>query len=226
MIRGRAESLECPWYEMKEENQKLKDYTPEGIRFVSDSRVYGETELFVPFIARYQMMNAALALEAMGVLKKDHHLEKDTLIRGMRNTRWQGRMETILPGVIVDGAHNEDGIAKFAETVEFFQKDYPITLLFSTVSDKDFRDMIHEICRGLHFSCVVTTEIWGSRKQSAAELAELFKKEGCQNVYAQPNPEKAFDMAYAQKGNGLMFVAGSLYLAGEIKDYVRRTFHD
>ena len=226
VIRGRAESLECPWYEMKEENQKLKDYTPEGIRFVSDSRVYGETELFVPFIARYQMMNAALALEAMGVLKKDHHLEKDTLIRGMRNTRWQGRMETILPGVIVDGAHNEDGIAKFAETVEFFQKDYPITLLFSTVSDKDFRDMIHEICRGLHFSCVVTTEIWGSRKQSAAELAELFKKEGCQNVYAQPNPEKAFDMAYAQKGNGLMFVAGSLYLAGEIKDYVRRTFHD
>ena len=43
VIRGRAESLECPWYEMKEENQKLKDYTPEGIRFVSDSRVYGET---------------------------------------------------------------------------------------------------------------------------------------------------------------------------------------
>ena len=86
--------------------------------------------------------------------------------------------------------------------------------------------MIHEICRGLHFSCVVTAEIWGSRKQSAAELAELFKKEGCQNVYAQPNPEKAFDMAYAQKGNGLMFAAGSLYLAGEIKDYVRRTFHD
>lgn len=40
----------------------------------------------------------------------------------MKNTRWQGRMETILPGVIVDGAHNEDGIAKFVETVEYFQK--------------------------------------------------------------------------------------------------------
>lgn len=226
VIRARAESLGCPWHEVKEENQKLKDYTPKGIRFVSQSEVYGETELFIPFIARYQMMNGALALETMGVLKKEHHLEKETLMRGMKNTRWQGRMETILPGVILDGAHNEDGIAKFAETVEYFQKDYPITLLFSTVSDKDFPDMIHEICRGLHFSCVVTTEIWGSRKQSAAELAELFRKEGCQNVCVETDPEKAFDMAYAQKGNGLMFVSGSLYLAGEIKDYVRRTFHD
>ena len=212
--------------EIKEDSQQMKDYTPEGIRFIADSMVYGPTELFIPFIARYQMMNAALALETMGVLKNNHHLEKDDVIRGMKNTRWQGRMETILPGVIVDGAHNEDGIAKFVETVEYFQKDYPITLLFSTVSDKDFRDMIDEICHGLHFSNVITTEIWGSRKQSARELAELFREKGCENVYLEPDPGKAFDMAYAKKGRGLLFVAGSLYLAGEIKDYVRRTFHD
>ena len=135
-------------------------------------------------------------------------------------------METILPGVIVDGAHNEDGVAKFVETVRHFQKDYEITLLFTTVSDKEFPDMIAKICDGLHFTNVVTTEIWGSRKQSAAELAELFKEEGCEDVYAEPDPEKAFDRAYAQKGKGLMFVAGSLYLAGEIKDYVRRRAHD
>ena len=226
VIRTRADSLECPWYEIKEDSQQMKDYTPEGIRFIADSMVYGPTELFIPFIARYQMMNAALALETMGVLKNNHHLEKDDVIRGMKNTRWQGRMETILPGVIVDGAHNEDGIAKFVETVEYFQKDYPITLLFSTVSDKDFRDMIDEICHGLHFSNVITTEIWGSRKQSARELAELFREKGCENVYLEPDPGKAFDMAYAKKGRGLLFVAGSLYLAGEIKDYVRRTFHD
>src|SRR5699024_406000 len=117
VIRTRADSLECPWYEIKEDSQQMKDYTPEGIRFIADSMVYGPTELFIPFIARYQMMNAALALETMGVLKNNHHLEKDDVIRGMKNTRWQGRMETILPGVIVDGAHNEDGIAKFVETV-------------------------------------------------------------------------------------------------------------
>lgn len=76
VIRTRADSLECPWYEIKEDSQQMKDYTPEGIRFIADSMVYGPTELFIPFIARYQMMNAALALETMGVLKNNHHLEK------------------------------------------------------------------------------------------------------------------------------------------------------
>lgn len=226
VIKARAEELGCPWYEVQESRQKLLNYTPEGIRFLSASGVYGETELFVPFIARYQMMNAALALETMGVLREEHGLEKETLIKGIGGAKWQGRMETILPGVIVDGAHNEDGIARFVETVSYFQKEYPITLLFSTVADKEFPDMIKRVCKGLQFANVVTTEIWGSRKQSAKELAELFRLNGCSQVFVEPNPGKAFELAYEKKGDGLLFVAGSLYLAGEIKDYVRRNIHD
>ena len=226
VIKARAEELGCPWYEVKESRQKLLNYTPEGIRFLSASGVYGETELFVPFIARYQMMNAALALETMGVLREEHGLEKETLIKGIGGAKWQGRMETILPGVIVDGAHNEDGVARFVETVSYFQKEYPITLLFSTVADKEFPDMIKRVCKGLQFANVVTTEIWGSRKQSAKELAELFRLNGCSQVFVEPNPGKAFELAYEKKGDGLLFVAGSLYLAGEIKDYVRRNIHD
>ena len=222
VLRNRAEELGCSWYEMKEENQKILDYTPAGIRFSSKSEVYGDTELFVPFIAKYQMMNAALALETMGALQESHRLEKETLMRGIAQTRWQGRMETILPGVIVDGAHNEDGIARFVETVQYFQKEYSITLLFTTVSDKDFTDMIQKICKGLNFDHVVTTEIWGSRKQSAKELAELFRANGCTDVQVEPEVEQAFEKAYALKGEGLMFVVGSLYLVGEIKDYIRR----
>lgn len=226
VIQSRAEELGCTWYKATESSQVLKDYTPKGITFVSGSKVYGDTELSVPFTAKYQMMNAALALETMGALQADHGLEKDVLIRGIRHTKWQGRMETILPGVIVDGAHNEDGIARFVETVQHFQKDYEITLLFTTVSDKDFTDMIARICRGLTFANVVTTEIWGSRKQSAQELARLFRENGCSNVYVEPDVEKAFDKAYALKKDGLMFAVGSLYLVGEIKDYVRRSVHD
>ena len=64
-----------------------------------------------------------------------------------------------------------DGKRKKVETVRYFQEDYPITLLFTTVSDKDFKDMIQKICNGLHFSNVYVTEIWGSRKQSSTELS-------------------------------------------------------
>ena len=222
VIKKRAEELGCPYYEVKQESQKMTSYTPDGISFTYDSKIYGTIDLFVPFIAKYQMMNSSLAVEAMGVLKDVHKIQKETLKAGMEHTKWQGRMETVLPGVIVDGAHNEDGIARFVETVRYFQEDYPITLLFTTVSDKDFEDMIQKICDGLHFANVYVTEIWGSRKQSSTELAELFEKNGCKQVYAEPDCEKAFELAYAKKGDGLLFVVGSLYLVGEIKDYLKR----
>lgn len=226
VIRRRAEELGCPAHEVRAESQKLLSYTPKGIGFTFDSAVYGTTELFVPFIAKYQMMNASLAVETMGVLRENHGIGKETLKKGLEHTRWQGRMETILPGVIVDGAHNEDGVAQFVETVRHFQEEFSITLLFATVSDKDYEDMIRRVCSGLKFANVVTTEIWGSRKQSSEELAELFRANGCGRVMAVPDSGEAFEKAYALKGDGLMFVVGSLYLAGEIKDYVRRRMND
>lgn len=226
VIRKTAEEKNAPYLQIREEDQEMKTYTREGICFVDHSKVWGDTELFVPFIARYQMMNAALALEVMGVLKEEHKISQETLRAGIRHTKWQGRMETILPGVIVDGAHNEDGIARFVETVKFFQEQCPITLLFTTVSDKDFTDMIRKICSGLSFAHVVITEIQGSRKQSAEELSRLFQENGCSDVRTVPEVEDAFEKAFSLKGDGLLFVAGSLYLVGEIKDYVRRRKHD
>ena len=83
---------------------------------------------------------------------------------------------------IVDGAHNEDGVRRFVETAERFQKEYPLTLLFSAVNDKDYQDMIHTICSRIKFRKVVTTEVGGYREVPSAELAEIFCKEGCKDV--------------------------------------------
>ena len=151
--------------------------------------------------------------------KKDARpMTMEQLQAGIANTRWQGRMETILPGVIVDGAHNEDGVRRFVETAERFQKEYPLTLLFSAVNDKDYQDMIHTICSRIKFRKVVTTEVGGYREVPSAELAEIFCKEGCKDIGNSDNIEEAFHMAHEAKGeDGMLFCVGSLYLVGEIK---------
>ena len=56
----------------------MTSYTPDGISFTYDSKIYGTIDLFIPFIAKYQMMNASLAVETMGVLKEVHKIEKET----------------------------------------------------------------------------------------------------------------------------------------------------
>ncbi len=76
-------------------------------------------------------------------------------------------METLLPGVIVDGAHNEDGVEKFVDTAAHFQKECPLTLLFSAVDEKDYKDMISSICVKIRLSNVVLTLGGGSREVPA-----------------------------------------------------------
>ena len=127
-------------------------------------------------------------------------------------------METVLPGVIVDGAHNEDGVARFVETAAHFQKDYPLTLLFSAVDDKDYTDMIRTILDKIQFGHVVVTQVGGYRKVPAEQLAEIFKENGCTSAEVCEDAEEAFRKALSEKGDdGLLFCVGSLYLVGEIK---------
>lgn len=218
VIRTQAIAQGSPYYEVKETDTKILRNTSAGIDFSVDNEYYGTTIFSIPFIARYQVMNAALVLQTVRVLREHIQLPEAAVLKGLRETRWQGRMETILPGVIVDGAHNEDGVEKFVETAEYFQKDYPLTLLFSAVDDKDYRDMIRTVLGRLHFRHVIVTQVGGYRKVPAEQLAEIFREEGCDSAESCDSVEEAFQKALAVRGeDGMLFCVGSLYLVGEIK---------
>ena len=218
VIGEKAKELGSPAYKVVQSETKILGNDKNGIDFCLEDAYYGDTSFHIPFIAWYQVMNASLALMTMEVLREQIPVTMEQMQAGIARTRWQGRMETILPGVIVDGAHNEDGVRRFVETAERFQKEYPVTLLFSAVSDKDYRDMIHTICSRIHFRKVVTTEVGGYREVPSKELADIFSGEGCKEVGNSDSIEEAFRMACDAKGeDGMLFCVGSLYLVGEIK---------
>ena len=223
VIRKQAEALGSPYYEVKKENTEILRNTSAGIDFCMENEYYGNTAFSIPFIAGYQVMNAALALKTAEVIKNVVNLPKDSVLRGLRETRWQGRMETVLPGVIVDGAHNEDGVEKFVETAEHFQKDYPQTLLFSAVDDKDYTDMIRTVAGRIRFQHVIVTQVGGYRKVPAEQLADIFRKEGCLCAESCEDVESSFRRALEYRGKeGMLFCVGSLYLVGEIKAIIQK----
>ena len=218
VIEKRAKELGSPAYKVVQSDARVFGNNKDGIDFSLKDEYYGDTSFHIPFIAWYQVMNASLSLTTMEVLRNVIPVTMEQMQEGIKNTRWQGRMETILPGVIVDGAHNEDGVRRFVETAERFQDEYPLTLLFSAVNDKDYQDMIHTICQKIKFRKVVTTEVGGYREVPSAELAEIFQKEGCKDVANSDSIQEAFYMAIEAKGeDGMLFCVGSLYLVGEIK---------
>ena len=179
-------------------------------------------ELGSPAFALTEDMNASLAFFTMEQLRDVHKIPLEKLIEGLKNTHWEGRMETVLPDVIVDGAHNADGVARFVETACHFGKEHPITLLFSAVADKDYEKMIRTVSEKIRPRAVVATEVGGSRVVPATELAEFFKEDGCEQVIAEANVGEAFEKALSLKGDGMLFCVGSLYLVGEIKEYLQK----
>lgn len=222
VIENRAKELGSPHYALTEDMYQILGNTRRGIDFLFHCQYHESVELSIPYIAVYQMMNASLAFFTMECLRDIHGIPVEVLKQGIAETKWEGRMETVLPGVILDGAHNEDGVARFVETAQHFAAEYPVTLLFSAVSDKDYRTMIQTICRKIQPQSVVTTQIQGSRAVSAEALAKLYEESGCENVTPEADVGRAFDLALEKKGDGMLFCVGSLYLIGEIKAYLAR----
>ena len=202
VIEKRANELGSPAFALTEDMYEMQKNTREGIDFSFHCKYYNTVQLSIPYIAPYQMMNASLAFFTMEQLRDVHKIPLEKLIEGLKNTHWEGRMETVLPDVIVDGAHNADGVARFVETACHFGKEHPITLLFSAVADKDYEKMIRTVSEKIRPRAVVATEVGGSRVVPATELAEFFKEDGCVQVLAEADEGGDFEQALSLKGDG------------------------
>lgn len=222
VIAAKAKEMGSPAWPMAPSFYEMKTQSREGITFTFAYPGGEKAELAIPYVAKYQMMNASLAFYMMHILQDVHDIPKNVLAEGLSKIKWPCRMEMAAPGVIIDGAHNEDGIAQFVSTAGYFAKKNEITILFTAVADKHYHEMIGEICEGIHPSHVVATQIDGSRVVPAEVLAEDFRKAGCTDVCAEPEIGAAYEKALGKKGSGMLFCVGSLYLAGELKAYLAK----
>lgn len=226
VISSRAGELQSPAFEIRKEMYKISSMTNKRIDFSINCGYYDYIELSISSVAEYQAKNAALAVTALKTIDEKHEFTDQIIKQGIAEMRWQGRMETVLPQVIIDGAHNEAGVEEFVKTAKRLEADYPVTVLFAAVGDKDYRHMIETICRELRIERVIVTEVGGYRSVPVKEPSELFEQYGSAKVWACPDVEEAFSMALEKKGNGILFCVGSLYLVGSIKSILRRTAHD
>jgi dihydrofolate synthase/folylpolyglutamate synthase len=170
----------------------------------------------VEFGAPYQRMNAALALKTLEVLQIPGVTE-DTCFRGLKKVRWPGRMERVSEHIWLDGAHNPGGIEAFIRAVKA-QTGENVHLLFAAVSDKDYKEMIHELCENLPLASVTVAHLDSARATDQSRLAAFFREGGCAEVEAFPDVREALRAALGRRtGEERLYIVGSLYLIGEIK---------
>lgn len=216
-----AEQMKSSSYPVDSCMYKIKEATHKKIDFCTLTQYYETMDLEISSIAQYQVMNAMLAVTALKVTADQTGISDDQIRQGICQMRWQGRMETVFPGVIVDGAHNEPGIAQFVKTVQRFQKEDSITYIFAAVNDKDYEKMIRILCQQTEFQKVIVTEVDSYRRTPAEDLADIFRRYTRQPVEVCKDSREAFRKGIAEKGDGLLFCVGSLYLVGDLKGYLR-----
>lgn len=226
VIEKRAKEYKSPCFRIIKNSFNISKITEKNIDFYFDSRYYC-TCITIPFVAKYQAMNAILAIKAIESLEIRREISTQMLQLGMKNVKWEGRMEQILNGVFLDGAHNEDGVQAFLETANELKKKRKTVLLFSALKDKYFEKMIQKIITGVSLDCIVITEIENDRAASLQELETIFRKYTETKIISEERIEKAFSKALEQKGEtGLLFAVGSLYMIGELKGIIRRDYYD
>ena len=135
---------------------------------------------------------------------------------------WPGRMEEIAENVYVDGAHNPGAVHQIYNSLTDSDKEW--LLLFAVCSDKDYSEMIRVLGR-LPWKRIYITKIDSARGADTAAVKQCFKEEAAWcPIYEYDNARTAFETALKDREYENLLCLGSLYLAGEIKDFATTIF--
>lgn len=173
------------------------------------------SNLTVRLHGRHQRYNAAVALAALEVIEDRFPVAEDNVRAGLATVQWPGRLEVMLekPTVVIDGAHNGEGILALAEALEIY-RGRKIKLLFAAMSDKDWQFMLTRLSGVV--SEAMFTKVAMERSADPAELARGFA--GRMVTRSHSDSRAALRLLIDESGpDDVIVVAGSLYLLGEVR---------
>lgn len=196
-----------------------------SIDFSLHTGYYNYVSLLLSTTALYQVENASLAVAAAEALL-DERITPDVIREGLRAAYWPGRMEEVLPGIYLDGAHNEDGIEAFLNTVRQDGCKGKRFLLFGVVSDKQYETMIQRIAESGLFGEAAVTVLQTDRSASIDRLKCTWRQYQITCSFHE-NAEEAYEHLKDVRGGGdVIYIVGSLYLIGQMKNLIRRMQDD
>jgi dihydrofolate synthase/folylpolyglutamate synthase len=188
-------------------NKGLFDYTGTKWRL---------TDLEVALRGRHQKRNAALALSALEIVASDFPVSERAVRDGLKTVRWPGRFEIVRshPTIVLDGAHNGEGVRALVEELEDFREGRRIKLLFASMEDKDWRFMLEKLSEIVDE--MVLTRVDMERSADPHQLASHLGEKIRSRVIEDARSAVETVLAGADSDE-IILVAGSLYLLGEIR---------
>lgn len=181
-------------------------------------------EITLSLLGNHQCGNAAVVLQIIACLKeKGYPISEDAIREGMGSIRWPGRFEVVSkdPVVIIDGAHNPDGIHALSHNLKEYCPDNEFVFITGILKDKDYQEMLKQMLPFADSFVTITPD--NPRAMSAEECAEAIRACGFdREVVTSTDTRQAVGLALQMaKDKGMGVCAfGSLYSVGAIKSAI------
>ena len=183
-----------------------------------------EYNIKLPLLGEHQIVNLLVALRSFLEIIRLQNLQvcKEKIENGIKRVTWIGRLEVMRkePLVVIDGAHNIQGITALRKNVQKYFKYKNIYLLLGILADKQVKEMIEEITP-------LAKKVYALTPHSdRAELSKNLKNEIIKtnpNCIALDSYNEAFELALREASSeDLILISGSLYMIGDMRRIIRK----
>ncbi|WML59561.1 folylpolyglutamate synthase/dihydrofolate synthase family protein [Neobacillus sp. PS2-9] len=221
VIENQAEKMKAPIYRLNQEFSISEHQSlTKGEKFTLTTPSQAFNDFEISMIGQHQTENAALAVCAALYLNQEgSFLISDQAIReGLKKAYWPGRFEILSenPLVIIDGAHNEEGITALVKELSTRYKERHIHIVFAALKDKKLDEMIAKLDQVANQISFVSFDF-----PRAAAAEELLKISQSTNKVAVTNWESyLLEEIQAIDSSSMLVITGSLYFISEIKPHL------
>lgn len=191
---------------------------------ILDSSIKGSTfsvnseEYFLSLPGLHQVSNAHTALLAVDALKKYGFFAESSVVKTvLKNMKFPARFEVLksTPTVILDGAHNFDGMLKLKENINMYLKGKKLIGIMGMLKDKEYEKSISLVLNS--FEKIFMVPINNDRSLQLEDIEKLSN-----NLSSKIIPTSTVDLAVKNslsilRDSDVLVIFGSLYLASEIR---------
>jgi dihydrofolate synthase / folylpolyglutamate synthase len=221
VIEEQADRKEAPIYRLNQEFSITSHESREkGEIFTLQTENQTMGHLEISMIGKHQTENAALAVIAAQYLNQQGvvAITEQALRSGLKKAYWPGRFEILSenPLVIIDGAHNDEGISTLVHELSSRYADKQIHIVFAALKDKKLDKMIAQLDQVANQISFVSFDF-----PRAAAAQDLLKISHSLNKLAIDNWESyLLDEIANLETNSMLVITGSLYFISEAKPHL------
>jgi len=190
----------------------------QGVRFDYRFGDFQMKEIQSNLLGRHQATNMSIALTAFLLYCRATGITpREDLIRSaLGKVLWMGRMQLLQskPTVIVDGAHNLQGVEVFVSNLQELFPGRKLRFVVSILADKDYQAMLSSMSSLAEVFYISKNE---SERAAEIEVQAAVVRELGINCKTAPTVREAFLQARAEAApEDVIIGAGSLYTVAEI----------